>query len=84
MADTYLATWQDMCCRLAKLIGARPEGQTPGLLFHCFGGINRSSAALAAWMIFRHGVSAEAAIDALLSVRPGLHPWRNDRMCYGR
>ena len=75
MAEVYFLTWQKMCSHLTQMMLDTPDGDSCGLLFHCFGGINRSSAALVAWLIFRHDLSAEAAIDILLSVRPSLRPW---------
>ena len=45
-------SWMEMCRALLQHLT-----QTPGILFHCFGGINRSSAALCAWLIFRHGLT---------------------------
>ncbi|CAE7839247.1 unnamed protein product [Symbiodinium sp. CCMP2592] len=45
------------------------------VLFHCFGGINRSTGTLAAWLVIGHNYTAEEAVDAILRVRPSLRPW---------
>ena len=45
------------------------------ILFHCFGGINRSAAVLCAWLIAAYGYSAEDAIKMLLTKT--LRPWRH-------
>ena len=39
------------------------------ILFHCFGGINRSAAILCAWLIAAHDYSAQEAIQILLRRR---------------
>jgi protein-tyrosine phosphatase len=63
-------SWMEMCRALLQHLT-----QTPGILFHCFGGINRSSAALCAWLIFRHGLTTKEAVRSLLAARPTLCPW---------
>ena len=45
-------------------------------LFHCFGGINRSTAALCAWLVIWWDLSVEDAIDCVLQQRPSLRPWK--------
>ena len=67
----------DMCCALLKHLKATTQREERGILFHCFGGVNRSSAALCAWLIFRRRLSAEAAVQSLLTARPTLHPWKH-------
>jgi len=47
------------------------------ILFHCFGGINRSAAVLCAWLIVAYDDSAEDAIKLLLTKRPSLCPRRH-------
>ena len=47
------------------------------ILFHCYGGIQRSSATLCAWLIYHHRLDCDAAIARLLRARPGLRPWRD-------
>ena len=44
-------------------------------LISLLGGINRSSAALCAWLIFRHGLTTQEAVRSLLTARPTLCPW---------
>ena len=78
MANQYFATWQRMCGQLTRLLLGRSTNETSNrdhrTAFSLLGGINRSSAALVAWLIFQHELSAEAAIDMVLSVRPSLRP----------
>ena len=45
------------------------------VLFHCFGCIDRSSAALGAMLIAMHGFLTDEAIAWLLCARPALRPW---------
>ena len=47
------------------------------VLFHCFGGINRSAGALCAWLVVGYNYSAEDAVQLLLEKRPSLRPWHN-------
>ncbi|CAL1160353.1 unnamed protein product [Cladocopium goreaui] len=75
MGDCYFAAWQNMCIKISRSLLGRGDNLSTGLLFHCFGGINRSSAALAAWLIFKHAMNADDAIDVLLKARPTLNPW---------
>ena len=44
------------------------------VLFHCFGGINRSAGILCAWLVVASGLEA---VQLLLQRRPALRPWRN-------
>eukprot|EP00435_Cladocopium_sp_Y103_P062878 s730_g24.t1 len=74
MADVFFATWLRMCTQITQFLQARSAGLATGLLFHCFGGINRSSAALVAWLIFNYYMTADAAIAELLRARPSLSP----------
>ncbi|CAL1128595.1 unnamed protein product [Cladocopium goreaui] len=75
MGNCYFAAWQNMCIKISRSLLGRGDNLSTGLLFHCFGGINRSSAALAAWLIFKHAMDADDAIDVLLKARPTLNPW---------
>ena len=75
MGNCYFAAWQSMCVQISRSLSERGDNLSTGLLFHCFGGINRSSAALAAWLIFKHAMNADDAIDVLLKARPTLNPW---------
>ena len=45
------------------------------ILFHCFGGVNRSAAALCAFLIADKKYSAEEAVRALMSARAGQSYW---------
>ena len=47
------------------------------ILFHCFGGINRSAAILCAWLFVAYDYTAEDAIKLLRTKRPSLRPWRH-------
>ena len=62
-------------CTLLQHLTQTPTRDERGILFHCFGGINRSSAALCAWLIFRHGLTTQEAVRSLLTARPTLCPW---------
>ena len=77
VGNAWLSSWMDMCCALLKHLKATTQREERGILFHCFGGVNRSSAALCAWLIFRRQLSAEAAVQSLLTARPTLHPWKH-------
>ena len=73
--NEWLPVGIEMCVALMKHLEQSPK-QEHSILFHCFGGINRSSAGLCAWMIFRREVSGKEAIRSLLMARPSLHPWK--------
>ena len=71
-ADAWFAVAaQLMVCREQATAAGKPFR----VLFHCFGGINRSTGTLAAWLIIGHGLTAEAAVSAILAARPSLRPW---------
>ena len=75
-ASDQMQVWIKICKSLQHIQNSRKQPQTAcKILFHCFGGINRSSAALCAWLIFAEHFSAENAIELLLKARPGLDPW---------
>ena len=74
--NEWLFAWIEMCVALMKPLEQSPK-QEHSILFHCFGGINRSSAGLCAWMIFRREVSGKEAIESLLLARPSLKPWQH-------
>ena len=76
MANAWMSCWMDMCIMLLSHLMHQPLRDERGILFHCFGGINRSSAALCAWLIFRHDLTAEEAVHSLLVARPSLYPWK--------
>ena len=76
MTMACLHAWR-LICRLWKASVAAVVRDYPmHILFHCFGGINRSAAILCAWLIIAYDYTAEEAIDLLLSKRPSLRPWR--------
>ena len=77
MVKEYLSAWIEMCIALVKHLEQSPAGDGHGALFHCFAGINRSSAGLCAWMIFRCEVSGKEALESLLTARPSLNPWHH-------
>ena len=77
MTMACLHAWRLICHRLWKASVAAVMRDYPmHILFHCFGGINRSAAILCAWLIIAYDYTAEEAIDLLLSKRPSLRPWR--------
>ena len=73
----WFACWMDVCCSLLQSVNQGPVRDKRGILFHCFGGINRSSAALCAWLIFYYEMTTEQAVQTLLHARPTLGPWRH-------
>ena len=73
-----LSSWKSICLQLwQQSIIAVHEDKPMHILFHCFGGINRSAAILCAWLIVAYDYSAEDAIKLLLTKRPSLRPWRH-------
>ena len=64
---------------IARTLNARRAmlGKKQVVLFHCFGGIHRSPAALAATLMAREGLQAQEAIEQILRRRPSLRPWKN-------
>ena len=73
-----LSNWKSICFQLwQQSIIAVNENKPMNILFHCFGGINRSAAVLCAWLIAAYGYSAEDATKLLLTKRPSLRPWRH-------
>lgn len=77
LAREWWMVWIDVCQQLLEfeshLSGDR---SAVGVLFHCFGGIQRSTGALCAWLIFRHGSTPVAALGCVLRARPSLWPWQ--------
>ena len=63
MRNAWLSCWMEMCCTLLQHLSQTPTRDDRGILFHCFGGINRSSAALCAWLIFRHGLTTGSCTE---------------------
>ena len=73
-----LSNWKSICFQLWQQSIIAVDADKPrNILFHCFGGINRSAAVLCAWLIAAYGYSAEDAIKLLLTKRPSLRPWRH-------
>ena len=71
-----LSNWKSICFQLwQQSIIAVNEDKPMNILFHCFGGINRSAAVLCAWLMAAYGYSAEDATKLLLTKRPSLRPW---------
>ena len=52
-----------------------PKESSVRIFMQCVGGINRSAAAVCAWFILAHNMSAEESIACLLRARPALFPW---------
>ena len=52
-------------------------GRKQVVLFHCYGGVHRSPAALAACLMAREGFLAHEAIEQILWHRPSLPPCKN-------
>ena len=76
MAESWCEAWCDMCKQLVLHESECVAADRPlTVLFHCFGGIHRSSAALCAWLMLRHDLSPEASLLSLLRVRPSLSQW---------
>ncbi|CAE7367738.1 unnamed protein product [Symbiodinium sp. CCMP2592] len=70
-------TWKGMADALSSARTAcRKEGKDFNVLFHCFGGINRSPAALCAWLMQDTRCSAAEAVGRILAARPALRAWR--------
>ena len=73
-----LSSWKSICFQLwQQSIIAVNEDKPMHILFHCFGGINRSAAILCAWPIVAYDYSAEDAIKLLLTRGPSLRRWRH-------
>ena len=75
-ANALLASCLDSCYHLWYLREqCKQQGIFCSTLFHCFGGIHRSSALLCAWLIVGHDLSCDKALAILLTKRPALCPW---------
>ena len=78
LQDECLWTWKNICFQLwQQSLVAVVADKPMNILFHCFGGINRSAAILCAWLIAAHDYSAQEAIQILLRRRPSLRPWKH-------
>lgn len=69
----FLDIWKAMMADLDEVLANKTEKVT--ILYHCFGGVNRSAAALCAFLIGRKKHSAEDAVRALMSARAGQKYW---------
>ena len=76
-ARVCLRTWLRMCFQLWSLRRFWSEPRPFVVLFHCFGGRNRSTAAACAWLIIGHGFTAEEALCHVLAPKRSLRPWKN-------
>eukprot|EP00438_Fugacium_kawagutii_P013261 Skav225488 [mRNA] locus=scaffold868:67474:68202:- [translate_table: standard] len=78
LVDDCLEQWKMVCCQLWKhSITAVMESRCMNVLFHCFGGINRSAGVLCAWLIIGYNFTKDDAVRMLLEKRPSLRPWHN-------
>ena len=76
-AERCAQAWTDMAQTLRTLREqCQQASEGFNVLFHCFGGINRSPAALCAWLVLDGQCSADEAVDCILSARPALQPWK--------
>lgn len=76
-AENCIRTWKAMAdALLTARIACREAGRDFNVLFHCFGGINRSPAALCAWLVQDKHCSAEDAVARVLEARPALGSWQ--------
>ena len=58
-----------------------------GVLVHCFAGLSRSATVVLAYLMARHRVRLDTAIEELISVRPAVHPnpgFVNDLVSFDR
>ena len=78
LVASCLEQWKIVCGQLWKhSMLAVTRGESMHVLFHCFGGINRSAGVLCAWLVVGYNYSAEDAVQLLLEKRPALRPWHN-------
>lgn len=59
--------------RCFDAIYAAREAKT-GILVHCQAGVNRSAATVAAWLMLRHDLEFDAALERVRAVRPCVRP----------
>ena len=78
LVASCLRQWKIVCNQLWKQSMLAVAGdKSMHVLFHCFGGINRSAGVLCAWLVVSYEHSALEAVQLLLQKRPALRPWRN-------
>lgn len=76
LAASCLEQWKIVRGKLwNQSMVAVTTGESMHVLFHCFGGINRSAGVLCAWLIVAYSYSADEAVQLLLEKRPSLRPW---------
>ena len=75
-ANAYFSAWRSMCILICRSWRNCKEDVPAGLLFQCFAGDNRSNAALVAWLVFQHHMTASEGIRLFLQARPTLNPWQ--------
>ena len=74
LVASCLEEWKLVCGQLWKQsMLAVTRGESMHVLFHCFGGVNRSAEVLCAWLVVGYDYSAEL----LLEKRPSLRPWHD-------
>ena len=71
----YVFRWWQVATDLLERLRRMYKGEPVVILFHCFGGVNRSSSTLCALLIIMRRYTAHQAILALVSARPGLQYW---------
>ena len=78
LVASCLEQWKIVCGQLWKQsMLAVTRSESMHVLFHCFGGINRSAGVLCAWLVVGYNYSAEDAVQLLLEKRLSLRPARN-------
>lgn len=61
--------------QLEQALTLLAELQTNGPVYvHCVAGVERSPLVCMAWLIRRHGLSSQRALDYLMEVHPGTNP----------
>ena len=76
LVASCLEQWKIVCAQLWKQsMLAVTRGESMHVLFHCFGGINRSAGVLCAWLVVGYKYSAEDAVQLLLEKRPSNRPY---------
>lgn len=58
----------------ADFISSALERNDGGVLVHCQAGVSRSTTLVAAYLMARHGMNAEQAIDRIRAARPQVDP----------
>jgi hypothetical protein len=77
----YVRRWVAMCSDIDAAFLDGEEAVSPvrdnvTILFHCYGGVNRSGSALCAFLILRKERTAKQAIEILVAARPGNDYWK--------